>query len=140
MAIRQEEEAPIEMQLTPLIDCVFLLLIFFLVSSQLKKVEKKIDLKLPQAHVVKTYKQTPQLVTVSVSARGDLYVNGRAVGPGGLLDALREAKEGMPNRRVVLDGDVFAPFRSIVEAIDACALAGLEVSGIHTAERVPDHD
>lgn len=140
MAIRQDEEAPIEMQLTPLIDCVFLLLIFFLVSSQLKKVEKKLDLKLPQAHVVSTYKQTPQLVTVSVSARGDLFVGGRAVGPGGLLDALREAKEAGAERRVVIDGDVFAPFRSVVQALDACAMAGLEVTGIHTAEGVPNHD
>ena len=140
MAIRQEEETPIEMQLTPLIDCVFLLLIFFLVSSQLKKVEKKIDLHLPQAHVVKSFKQTPEMVTVSVSARGDLFVNGRAVGPGGLLEALRKAKEDSPESRVILDGDVFAPFRSIVEALDACALAGLEVTGIHTAEHVPTHD
>ena len=55
MAIKQEEDAPVEVQLTPLIDCVFLLLIFFLVSSQLKKVEKRLEVDLPRAHVVKTY-------------------------------------------------------------------------------------
>ena len=51
MAIKQEEEASVEVQLTPLIDCVFLLLIFFLVSSQLKKVEKRLEVDLPRAHV-----------------------------------------------------------------------------------------
>ena len=140
MAIRQEDEAPVEVQLTPLIDCVFLLLIFFLVSSQLKKVEKRLEVDLPSAHVVKTYKQTPDIISVGVNARGNLFVNARAVGSGGLMDALREAKAAAPGRRVVIDGDVRAPFRAVVQALDACAMQGLEVAGIHTAEGLPDHD
>ena len=70
MAIKHEEEPAVEVQLTPLIDCVFLLLIFFLVSSQLKKVEKRLDVKLPDAQVVKTYKATPDVISVGVSAPG----------------------------------------------------------------------
>ena len=136
MAIKQEEEASVEVQLTPLIDCVFLLLIFFLVSSQLKKVEKRLEVDLPRAHVVKTYKQTPDIISVGVTARGNLYVNARPVGAGGLLDALRAAKAERPGCRVVLDGDVHAPFRAVVQAIDACAMTGLEVAGIHTADDI----
>ena len=88
MAIRQEDDASVEVQLTPLIDCVFLLLIFFLVSSQLKKVEKRLDVKLPDAQVVKTYKATPDIISVGVTARGSLYVNARPVGPGGPVGTL----------------------------------------------------
>lgn len=137
MAIRHDEEAAVEVQLTPLIDCVFLLLIFFLVSSQLKKVEKRLEVELPEAHVVKSYKQTPDIISVGVNANGNIFVNARAVGPGGLLAALREAKASRANRRVVLDGDVHAPFRAVVQALDACAMEGLEVAGIHTAEDIP---
>lgn len=137
MAIRQDDDAPVEVQLTPLIDCVFLLLIFFLVSSQLKKVEKRLEVKLPEAHFVKTYKETPDIISVGVNASGRLFVNARAVGSGGLLSALREAKAAAPGRRVVLDGDMHAPFRAVVQALDACAMEGLEVAGIHTAEDVP---
>ena len=136
MAIKHEEDAPVEVQLTPLIDCVFLLLIFFLVSSQLKKVEKRLDVNLPDAQVVKTYKATPDIISVGVTARGNLYVNARPVGAGGLLDALRAAKTERPGCRVVLDGDVHAPFRAVVQAIDACAMTGLEVAGIHTADDI----
>ena len=136
MAIRHEDDAPVEVQLTPLIDCVFLLLIFFLVSSQLKKVEKRLEVKLPEAHFVKTYKETPDIISVGVSANGNIFVNARAVGSGGLLAALREAKAAAPGRRVVIDGDVHAPFRSVVQALDACAMEGLEVAGIHTAEGI----
>lgn len=136
MAIKHEEDAPVEVQLTPLIDCVFLLLIFFLVSSQLKKVEKRLDVNLPDAQVVKTYKATPDIISVGVTAHGNLYVNARPVGAGGLLDALRAAKAERPGCRVVLDGDVHAPFRAVVQAIDACAMTGLEVAGIHTADDI----
>jgi biopolymer transport protein ExbD len=137
MAIQHDDDAPVEVQLTPLIDCVFLLLIFFLVSSQLKKVEKRLEIELPEAHVAKSYKQTPDIISVGVNASGKLFVNARAVGAGGLLAALREAKAAAPGRRVVLDGDMHAPFRAVVQALDACAMEGLEVAGIHTAEDVP---
>ena len=140
MAIKHEEEPSVEVQLTPLIDCVFLLLIFFLVSSQLKKLEKRLEVELPRAHLVKTYKQTPDIISVGVNSRGNLFVNARAVGSGGLLDALREAKAAAPGRRVVVDGDVHAPFRAVVQVLDACAMQGLEVAGIHTAEGIPDRD
>ena len=40
----------------------------------------------------------------------------------------------------MIDGDVHAPFRAVVQALDACAMQGLEVAGIHTAEGIPDHD
>ena len=89
---------------------------------------------------MKTYKQTPDIISVGVNARGSLFVNARAVGSGGLLDALREAKAAAPGRRVVIDGDVHAPFRAVVQALDACAMQGLEVAGIHTAEGIPDRD
>ena len=140
MAVKFDTEQQAEPQLTSLIDCVFLLPIFFLVSSQLKKVEKRLEVDLPRAHVVKTYKETPDIISVGVNARGNLFVNARAVGSGGLLDALREAKAAAPGRRVVIDGDVHAPFRAVVQALDACAMQGLEVAGIHTAEGIPDHD
>lgn len=136
MAIRQEGESPVEIQITPLIDCVFLLLIFFLVSSQLKKVEKRLEVSLPKANLVKSFKQTPDIISLGVDARGNMFVNARAVGAGGLLDALRRAKAERPGSKVVIDGDVFAPFRSVVQALDACAMQGLEVAGIHTAEDV----
>ena len=90
MAVKFDNEQQAEPQLTSLIDCVFLLLIFFLVSSQMKRLEKKLDIRLPEASVAKAFKMTPDLIRVSVSERGDLYVNTRPVGPGTLLAELRK--------------------------------------------------
>lgn len=136
MSIRYEEEAPVEVQLTSLLDCVFLLLIFFLVSSQLKKIEKEIPLDLPEAVAAVDVKTEPDLTKVSVDAEGGIYVNGTKVGPGGLLRELQDAKANKPDRRVRIDGDVLAPFRYIVQVLDACTAEGFDVVGIHTATNV----
>jgi len=136
MAVKFDNEQQAEPQLTSLIDCVFLLLIFFLVSSQMKRLEKKLDIRLPEASVAKAFKMTPDLIRVSVSERGDLYVNTRPVGPGTLLAELRKAKQETTERRVIVEGDVFTPFRSIVQVLDACQAEGLSVAGIHTAGEI----
>ncbi len=134
MAVRYEEDEKPEVQLTSMMDCIFLMLIFFLVSSQLKKIEKEVPLELPEASAAASVKATPDLVTVSVTAKGELYVNGKPCGPAGFRSALRSAAAENPDRRIRIDGDVYAPFRSVVQVLDACQQEGLVVVGIHTAE------
>ncbi len=133
MAVKFGEEEPVEIQMTSLIDCVFLLLIFFLVSSQMKKVEKELPIELPQANATRQVKAVPDLTTVSVDKLGALYVNSLPVGAEGLRAKLREAAREQPGLRIRINGDVFAPFRSIVQVLDACQGEGLTVVGINTA-------
>ena len=133
MAVRYEEEEKPEVQLTSMMDCIFLMLIFFLVSSQLKKVEKELPIELPRANTTRDVKATPDLITVSVNAKGELFVNSKPVGDAGLKNALANAAKENPDRRIRINGDVFAPFRSIVQVLDTCQGEGLTVVGIHTA-------
>ncbi len=133
MSVKYEDEAPVEVQMTSLIDCVFLLLIFFLVSSQMKKLEKELPIVLPQASVTQPVKASPDLTTVSVDKYGELYVNSVAVGAEGLRAKLREAARVNPELRIRINGDVYAPFRSIVQVLDTCQGEGLMIVGINTA-------
>ena len=134
MAVRYEEEEKPEVQLTSMMDCIFLMLIFFLVSSQLKKIEKEIPIELPESNVARDVKATLDLMTVSVDAKGELYVNSKPVGPAGLRSALQAAAAERADRRIRIDGDMFAPFRSIVQVLDTCQQERLTVVGIHTAD------
>ena len=133
MAVKYEDEEHIEIQMTSMMDCIFLMLIFFLVSSQLKKVEKELPIELPRANTTRDVKSTPDLITVSVNAKGELFVNSKPVGDAGLKNALANAAKENPDRRIRINGDVFAPFRSIVQVLDTCQGEGLTVVGIHTA-------
>ena len=134
MAAKYDEDEKPQVQLTSMMDCIFLMLIFFLVSSQLKKIEKEVPLELPETDVAQDVKAAPDLVTVSVDSKGDLYVNSKPVGPAGLRAALQDAAKENPDRRIRIDGDVFAPFRSIVQVLEASRHEGLTVVGIHTAD------
>ena len=134
MAVKYEEEEHIEIQMTSMMDCIFLMLIFFLVSSQLKKVEKELPIELPRANTTRDVKSTPDLITVSVNAKGELFVNSKPVGDAGLKNALANAAKENPDRRIRINGDVFAPFRSIVQVLEASRHEGLTVVGIHTAD------
>ena len=133
MSVKFNDEEPVEIQMTSLIDCVFLLLIFFLVSSQMKKVEKELPIVLPQASAVRQVKEMPDMTTVSVDKFGELYVNSQPVGAEGLRAKLREAAREHPDMRIRISGDVYAPFRSIVQVLDTCQGEGLNIIGINTA-------
>ena len=119
MAVKINDEAPIEIQMTSLIDCVFMLLIFFLVSSQMKKVEKELPIELPQANAVVQVKATPGMTTVSVNKYGEFFVNSVPVGTEGLLTKLREAARENSSTRIRINDDIYAPFHSIVQVLDA---------------------
>ena len=134
MAVKYDEEDKPEVQITSMMDCIFLLLIFFLVSSQLKKIEKEVPVELPQAQATREIKMTPDLIKVTVSAKGDIFVRGNKVGPGGLRSALQAAAKENRDRKVIVDGDIYAPFRAVVQVLDACRQEQLSVSGIHTAD------
>ncbi|MGN0876858.1 MAG: ExbD/TolR family protein [Kiritimatiellia bacterium] len=134
MAVKYDEEDKPEVQMTSMMDCIFLLLIFFLVSSQLKKIEKEVPVELPQAQATREIKMTPDLIKVTVSAKGDIFVRGNKVGPGGLRSALQAAAKENRDRKVIVDGDIYAPFRAVVQVLDACRQEQLSVSGIHTAD------
>jgi len=130
--ILQEEENP-EVQMAPLIDAVFLLLIFFLVSSQMKKVERELPIELPRATATVEVKAAPALTTVSIDKFGDIYVNSQPVGHDGLRAKLREAARTNPDMRIRINGDIYAPFRAVVQVLDTCQGEGLNVVGINTA-------
>jgi biopolymer transport protein ExbD len=132
MAIKYNEEESVDVQMTPLIDCVFLLLIFFLVSSQMKKIEKELPIELPMADVSLQVKATPDLVTVGVDKYGKFYINSQPVGAEGLRVALKSAVAENPDRRIRISGDIYAPFRCIVQVMDTCRGEGIDIVGIHT--------
>ncbi len=132
MAVRIEDNDTPEIQMTPLIDCVFLLIIFFLVSSQMKKVEKELPVRLPEAHATVAVKATPDLVTIGIDAFGRVYLGSEPVGNEGLRARLRAAAADSPGRRVRICGDVEAPFRSIVHVLDVCQAEGVRIVGINT--------
>ena len=66
------------LSLTPLIDVVFLLLIFFLVTSEFEEEERRLDIVLPTATSAVPMTSKPREVVIDIDNEGDLYISGKA--------------------------------------------------------------
>lgn len=122
-ARRRREE--VSVNLTPLIDIVFLLLIFFMVSTTFTK-ESRLTLELPEASG-DTSEGPNDYLEITVSAVGEYGINGKALANHNLqtlLKAIRlEAPEGV-KIPVVLTADANAPHQAVVTAMDAAGQLG----------------
>jgi biopolymer transport protein ExbD len=108
--------------MTPMIDVVFLLIIFFLVSSHLARQESQMDLELPVAAAGEedTNQDVPRL-TINVKADGTLWLAGRPIAANQLTTrfAAAQAKEG-ENIEVRIRGSRSAPYSAVEPIMLAC--------------------
>ncbi len=108
--------------LTPMIDVVFLLLIFFLAATTFAREEVELDLRLPQAKSGQAGKGDRPL-TVNVLADGTLHVDGRAVTFEALRQKLQAAGERNAEQAVLVRGDQESRFGTGLAVLDVCRLA-----------------
>ncbi|MFP4499870.1 MAG: ExbD/TolR family protein [Candidatus Hydrogenedentota bacterium] len=103
------------LNITPLIDVMFLLLIFFMVTSTFRD-EAAFDVTLPQAQSATSHEQAPTQIVVR--AGGRMYLDGDAVTPEELRTALRQRIAEQPDASFVLRGDAEATYQQVVRALD----------------------
>ncbi|RKZ55739.1 MAG: biopolymer transporter ExbD [Gammaproteobacteria bacterium] len=128
----QEEEATVN--LTPLIDVVFLLLIFFMVSTTFDSTsELKIDL--PEASATVPAQQNQ--MTIMIDPQGFYYVNGKRLPNQSTELLLLEIHRVIGNNKempVVIQSDAKSPVQSLVTAMDAVGQMGLSRLSIATTK------
>ncbi|HEY5314233.1 MAG TPA: biopolymer transporter ExbD, partial [Pirellulales bacterium] len=84
--------------MTPMIDCVFLLLIFFLVATRFEASEREQNVVLPQASEAMPLSARPKEVIVNVTREGQLLVGGKRLGQPELLAVFKQASANNPGR------------------------------------------
>lgn len=110
----------VDANITPLIDVVFLLLIFFMVSTTFDR-NSQINITLPTASENKS-EQKPNAVNVAVNTRGTVFVNGKPLVNSQLQTirrALHEAAAGLKNPPVIISADEQASYQSVIRIMDA---------------------
>lgn len=125
----------IEVNLTPLIDVVFLLLIFFMVSSTFDR-HAKLKVQLPQAEAQMQQAQDNPVV-LSIDASGKYYIDDRQVVNEQLetlKTALRQTVGERTDVTLLLRADGRTPHQSVVRAMDAASQLGLTKLSIATVE------
>jgi biopolymer transport protein ExbD len=115
------------LSLTPLIDVVFLLLIFFLVATRFEQEERDMDVDLPQASAAQPTIFKGQEVFVTVTNGGDYYVNGEQMDATELEAMLKALYRSNPGRqRVLIRADKDSRTHQVVAVMNACNKANIQ--------------
>lgn len=127
MAVKiKKGEALSSLSLTPLIDVVFLLLIFFLVATRFAEEERELDVVLPQASEAKPLIVKPKELFVNVTRDGKYFVSGQVLDNAGLERALKQAWANNPGRQqVVIRADKESKTKHIAEVMNLCNKANI---------------
>lgn len=127
MNLRPYRRQPPEINLTPLLDVVFLLLIFFMVSTTFKD-EARLRVQLPQAQGEDAPAQQPEQIRILIDRSGDYFVDDRAVVDRGVLTLVRALNGALGERKdlpVLIQADANTPHQAVMTAMDAAAEVGL---------------
>jgi biopolymer transport protein ExbD len=107
------------LNLTPVIDVVFLLLIFFLVATRFDQEEEELDIDLPEAVQAQPISMTPELV-VNINQAGGYTVYRKAYDDTQLLALLQEAHRNNPHLKVRIRGDASMSWKYGVTVMGLC--------------------
>lgn len=133
MQLRSQRNTPKpDVSMGPLIDCVFLLLIFFLVATMFKKEDRDINIVPPESESAVKLPPDDMQTVVGINAAGKVFWQGASITRTDLNARLRALVEDNPERRIRLDADANAPFEKVVEVLDLCQFRGLTNVGIRT--------
>jgi len=136
MKFRRQRGEEAGVNLTPLIDVVFLLLIFFMVSTTFKK-ETHINLNLPEAEGEQISAENNQIEIV-ISASGEYSINERALVNdefATLRAAIKKVGKGDTELPIIISADGKAPHQAVVNAMDAAGQLGYSRLSITTRQR-----
>ncbi len=127
MNLRPNRPEPPDINLTPLIDVVFLLLIFFMVSTTFKE-DARIQVQLPEAQGEDVPAEEPRVLEIIIDGTGTFYVNERMVVDRELA-TLKKAIAGAAGEDrevpVVIKADAKTPHQAVMTAMDAASQLGL---------------
>ena len=115
--------------LTPMIDMTFILLIFFMVSTTFVK-DMKIDINRPGAQT-QTVAST-KAVRLYIDKQGETYLEGEPIRPWVIQSRVRDLLKGMTQKSVLVVTDAQVPSEKLIDVVDAARLAGAEDVGVAT--------
>ena len=125
----QQDEQP-SLNLTPMIDVVFLLIIFFMVATKFSERERDIELELPEVAAASALTSAPKQRVVSITRTGQVALDGVEVSLAGLTQRLAAARSNYPNMSVVIRGDAACAFQHVAATLAACKDANISDLGI----------
>jgi len=139
MPLKVQKDIESSINLTPLIDIVFLLIIFFMVGtkfSELNEQERNIPLQVPSVSTATAITSAPMRRVINVVSDGQIYLDEQPVNVEELRIELVSAKEQYERLGVVVRGDASTMYQRVAEVIATCRQA--KISDLNISVRVAE--
>ena len=131
MRYRERNNDPQDINISPLIDMVFILLIFFMVSTTFVK-DMKLDLERPAASSSTT--ASTKAIRLYIDNSGEIYLDGEPVRVWVIQSRIRDLLSASTQKSVLVITDDGVPAGRLVEVVDQARLAGATDVGVATVE------
>ncbi len=113
--------------MTPLIDVVFLILVFFLVATRFEEADRQLDVSLPSAEQAQPDVMRPDDLMVDMNDSGTCFVEGREVNIDALEDVIRDRVASNPNTQAVkIRADKNVTLQDVVTVMNLCKRYGAD--------------
>lgn len=132
MAIRRQRTEDATINLTPMIDVVFLLVIFFMVGSKFSEAESRIKVNVPTVGQMRSITRAPDERVVAVAVDGTITLGDTPMSLSELTETLRQEHANYPGLKVAVRGEADGSLQQTVEVLHAVTRSGVDQVGIST--------
>ena len=131
MQFKKKQTKRLTIEITPLIDVIFLLLIFFMVSTTFIK-NPGIKVKLPEASQ-KPKSETPKIIKIAITSQNKVYLDGKSIRLGDLKNLIQKKSLQKKVDSLVINADGDVRHQLVVSVMDAAKQAGIKKLSIGTS-------
>ena len=121
MRFQKAQRTSQEFQLAPMVDVLFILLIFFIVTTSYQALERELSIALPDAEHSTEIEQGGRDILININRNGEFIVNRKPYTLEGLRDLLIRTKNILGSRAILIRADQETLYDHIVKVMDLCA-------------------
>ena len=125
MPLKTARDESLHLNLTPMIDVLFLLIVFFMVGTKFVGDERKIKLKIPTVSQNAQLEVSSQRKVVGIERDGRVTLDGQPMTIDALTATLDRERQRHPRLSVSVRGDADGPFQNVASVLCACRAAGI---------------
>jgi biopolymer transport protein ExbD len=121
-----------QMNLTPMLDVVFNLIIFFMVGTRFADMERQFDVNLPKVSDAQPLTSLPDEIIVNVYGDGRIRVGKQTLSLEELATDLRAARDRYADQAVLVRGEGEGPYQIVMDVLSVCQQAGITNTALAT--------